>query len=317
MNPDNSVIIEKVEKKEKKVKVPKEKKEKVPKIPKVKEPKGPVGRPKIVRECNIVYTIECKDKAKDTKIYVGSTINTLNQRITEHKQCAQNPAKSTSNELYINMRTIGIENYEFKKVKQFATISKVDLRNEEDKVKAEFIEKGVKVYNMRQAHDTEGQAKNITKWRKEHANRFFCDCCNYGCACEIEYNKHLGAKIHAKRYVLSLGEEFISLCNNYDEQTENEKECQVKYYKYISGWKKNEELKEQCVQIGDNAGYLKLMKAFTFNPFLERQITFDDPMILMSCADLKHAPKSLLKLYYSAKDLSKLIDNSYQVLKDN
>ena len=211
---------------------------KVEQVIKVVDMNPKAGKP--VADRNIVYVIECKDKKLDDKVYIGSTINTLQQRITEHKQCAKNPSKSTANDLYINMRLHGIEKYETKQIKQFATITKLELRQEEDKIKDEYIKKGVKVYNIRKAIDSNPQAQMniLAKWRKDHANRYNCNCCDYGCTCEIELDKHLSTKIHMKKYIASIGEEFATISNNYEDLVENARQCHAKYCKYLSIEKK-------------------------------------------------------------------------------
>ena len=65
----------------------------------------------------IVYVLTRKDKADDddTDIYVGSTSQSLEKRLSQHKDTAKNFMKrgcSENNRLFVRMNEIGLDNWE-------------------------------------------------------------------------------------------------------------------------------------------------------------------------------------------------------------
>ncbi len=66
----------------------------------------------------------------DELVYIGSTIQLLSQRMTEHRKCSK---RGKNMKLYCHMREIGVEHFKIILVKEYTDISKERLRKKEDK----------------------------------------------------------------------------------------------------------------------------------------------------------------------------------------
>lgn len=77
------------------------------------------------------------------KMYVGSTCQTLSDRMIGHR----GDSRHKSSKFYKAMRDIGIENFSIYLYKTFPCQSKVELEAEEYRVMKEHQESGVELYN--------------------------------------------------------------------------------------------------------------------------------------------------------------------------
>ena len=81
----------------------------------------------------------------DDLVYIGSTVQLLCQRITEHRKAA---LKGRGGKLYDHMRDIGSERFKILPVREYKDISKERLRYKEDKYIKRFdtVKNGLNAY---------------------------------------------------------------------------------------------------------------------------------------------------------------------------
>ena len=88
----------------------------------------------------------------DKLIYVGSTIQTLSQRFTEHKYEAK---RSPNIKLYKHFAELGIEHFKIKLIKNYPCNNKLELEIEEERYKIMLNAQ----LNTIRAHQTAEQRK--------------------------------------------------------------------------------------------------------------------------------------------------------------
>ncbi len=66
----------------------------------------------------------------DDLVYIGSTIQTISQRMTEHRKRLK---RGIERKLYNHMRELGVENFKIICIREYKDISKERLRYKEDK----------------------------------------------------------------------------------------------------------------------------------------------------------------------------------------
>jgi len=81
---------------------------------------------------------------ENDKVYIGSTIMTLAQRIAQHRY----DAKTNRSKLYKAMRWHGVENFKIKLIKDYPCESKKQLEDQEFKIIKKYIRMEIKLYNM-------------------------------------------------------------------------------------------------------------------------------------------------------------------------
>ncbi len=106
-----------------------------------------------------IYTIRCMDDP--TLIYVGSTVQTLSQRWTDHKKYAKNPKKNNVN-LYKTMNDKGSDMFYIELYNNCPCDNKEELIKEEGKIIRE-----IGTLNMRIAGRTDKEYCDDNKEKKK------------------------------------------------------------------------------------------------------------------------------------------------------
>ena len=81
--------------------------------------------------------------SENDKVYIGSTVNTLKNRLAGHR--AESKVHNTS--WYKAMRRIGCDKFSIELVKDFPCENRMELEAEERKTIRKFLKDGVKLYN--------------------------------------------------------------------------------------------------------------------------------------------------------------------------
>ena len=180
---------------------------------------------------NVVYRVDCIDKAIDSKVYVGSTSGGLAKRKGDHLESVRKGYET--NDMYISMRKNGIDKYNFVIVKGLddgdKEITRAMLQKAEDEVATELRKAGITLYNIRAPRDPNRPLTASRKWRIDNSEKYVCHCCGLNTSNQQQMENHLITNKHRVNLIkIFQCEEFAMICYHYDDLVENANYCENK-----------------------------------------------------------------------------------------